>query len=91
MPRDLHMNAQVLAWSRAINRPRVAIALLVFALTLAIRIHGISQHFWLLTDQMRDWAIALRPFSELPLVGPPTPTSMTLTRTGGPARSTGMT
>jgi len=66
------MSAHVLVWFRAINRPRVAIALLVFALTLAIRINGISQHFWLLTDQMRDWAIALRPFSELPLVGPPT-------------------
>jgi hypothetical protein len=66
------MNAQVLAWSRAINRPRLAIALLVFALALTIRIHGISQHFWLLADQIRDWAIALRPFSELPLVGPPT-------------------
>ncbi|HVQ12158.1 MAG TPA: hypothetical protein VMS40_01145, partial [Vicinamibacterales bacterium] len=66
------MNAQVLAWSRAINRPRLAIALLVFALALAIRINGISQHFWLLGDQIRDWAIALRPFSQLPLVGPPT-------------------
>ena len=63
---------RVLAWSRAINRPRLAIALLVFALALTIRIHGISQHFWLLADQIRDWAIALRPFSELPLVGPPT-------------------
>ncbi len=31
-----------------------------------------SQHFWLLGDQIRDWAIALRPFSDLPLVGPPT-------------------
>jgi hypothetical protein len=66
------MNAQVLARSRAINRLRPAIALLVFALALAIRINGISQHFWLLGDQIRDWAIALRPFSQLPLVGPPT-------------------
>jgi hypothetical protein len=66
------MNARVLAWSRAINRPRLVIGLLVFALTLAIRIQGISQHFWLLGDQIRDWAVALRPFSELPLVGPPT-------------------
>lgn len=66
------MNAQALGWSRAINRPRLAIALLVFGLTLAIRIHGISQHFWLLADQIRDWGIALRPFTDLPLVGPPT-------------------
>jgi hypothetical protein len=48
------------------------IALLVFVLTLVARIHGISEHFWLLGDQIRDWAIALRPFSELPLIGPPT-------------------
>jgi len=66
------MNAQVLTRSRAINRLRLAIALLAFALALAIRINGISQHFWLLGDQIRDWAIALRPFSQLPLVGPPT-------------------
>lgn len=66
------MSAQELAGSRAINRSSLAIALPVFALALAIRIHGISQHFWMLGDQIRDWAIALRPFSELPLVGPPT-------------------
>ena len=72
MPRDRYMNDQVLPASRAIGWPRLAIALLVFAATLAMRIDGISQHFWLLGDQIRDWAIALRPFSDLPLVGPPT-------------------
>jgi hypothetical protein len=66
------MSAQELTGSRAINRSSLGIALPVFALALAIRIHGISQHFWMLGDQIRDWAIALRPFSELPLVGPPT-------------------
>jgi hypothetical protein len=66
------MNVQALAWFRAINRPRLALALLVFVVTLAARIHDVSQHFWLLGDQIRDWAIALRPFSELPLVGPAT-------------------
>jgi len=66
------MSAQELAGSRAINRFRFAVAFFAFALALAMRIHGISQHFWLLGDQIRDWAIALRPFSELPLVGPPT-------------------
>jgi hypothetical protein len=44
----------------------------VFAFTFACRIRGISREFWLLGDQIRDWGIALRPFSELPLVGPPT-------------------
>lgn len=53
------------------NAP-LPIALLVFVVTLVMRIYGVSQHFWLLGDQIRDWAIALRPFSELPLVGPPT-------------------
>jgi hypothetical protein len=48
------------------------IAGLTFASTLAIRVNGISTHFWLLRDQIRDWSIALRPFSELPLVGPAT-------------------
>src|SRR5262245_24763731 len=72
MPRHRPMNAQELTGSRAINRPRLSIALLVFSLTLAMRIEGISQRFWMLGDQIRDWAIALRPFWELPLVGPPT-------------------
>jgi hypothetical protein len=53
-------------------KAQLPVALLVFVLTLAARIHGVSQHFWLLGDQIRDWSIALHPFSELPLVGPPT-------------------
>jgi hypothetical protein len=47
-----------------------ALALALFA--FAIRVRGIDQHFWLLGDQIRDWGIALRPISELPLVGPAT-------------------
>lgn len=54
----------------------VAIRLIIpgvtFALTLALRIHGIDRHFWMLRDQIRDWTIALGPFSALPLVGPAT-------------------
>ena len=50
----------------------MAIALLMFVLTLVARINGVTEHFWLLGDQIRDWSIALRPFSQLPLVGPPT-------------------
>jgi len=45
---------------------------LVFAATLYLRVRGISTHFWMLWDQIRDWGIALGPFSDLPLVGPPT-------------------
>src|SRR5439155_9140973 len=51
---------------------QLAIAAVTFAFTLIIRVHGINTHFWLLDDQIRDWSIALRPLSELPLVGPPT-------------------
>ena len=51
---------------------RFSILGLTFASTLALRIHGIERHFWLLEDQIRDWSIALGPFSSLPLVGPPT-------------------
>ena len=44
----------------------------VFAFTVYIRVRGISTHLWLLGDQIRDWSIALRPFGDLPLVGPAT-------------------
>ena len=52
--------------------PRLLVAGALFAFALAIRIRGIDAHFWLLGDQIRDWGIALRPFHELPLVGPAT-------------------
>src|SRR5262245_22513486 len=66
------MNISARARSRVVELARVALPMLVFALTLAVRIRGVSTHFWLLGDQIRDWAIALRPFTDLPLVGPPT-------------------
>jgi len=50
----------------------VAIVALVVLVTIALRIRDVSHHFWLMGDQVRDWAIALRPFTSLPLVGPPT-------------------
>ena len=48
------------------------LAIFVFVLTFALRIRGVSSHFLLLGDQIRDWSIALKPFAELPLIGPPT-------------------
>jgi hypothetical protein len=51
---------------------RGLVLLLTFVLTLIIRVWHIDRHFWLLGDQIRDWSIALGPFGELPLVGPPT-------------------
>jgi hypothetical protein len=58
-----------------VDRPvaiRLTVPVLTFALTLALRIHGIDRHFWMLRDQIRDWTIALGPFGALPLVGPAT-------------------
>ena len=54
------------------NRRVLAVAVLIFVCTLALRVWGISTHFWLLRDQIRDWSIALGPFTDLPLVGPAT-------------------
>ena len=51
---------------------RAPVYVLTFALTLFIRVRGVSTHFWMLWDQIRDWGIALGPFTDLPLVGPPT-------------------
>jgi hypothetical protein len=51
---------------------RSILVLLVFASTLTLRVRGIDTNFWLLRDQIRDWEIALRPFQDLPLVGPAT-------------------
>jgi hypothetical protein len=49
-----------------------ALLVLTFAFTLFIRVRGVTTNFWMLWDQIRDWEIALRPFGDLPLVGPPT-------------------
>ncbi len=55
------------------SRPAaIGVTSLAFVLAVVVRVWGIDTRFWLLEDQMRDWWIALRPFSELPLVGPPT-------------------
>jgi hypothetical protein len=43
----------------------------LFLYTFAIRTRGISDHFLMLGDQVRDWSVALRSFRDLPLVGPP--------------------
>jgi hypothetical protein len=51
---------------------RVAVAAAAFVGLAIVRTHGISENFWLLADQMRDWAIALRDWRDLPLSGTPT-------------------
>ena len=40
---------------------RAQLPLITFALTLVLRVHGISRHFAMLGDQIRDWGIALGP------------------------------
>lgn len=51
---------------------RLTLLGVIFAFTLIVRVRGISTHFWMLGDQIRDWTVALGPFTELPLVGPAT-------------------
>ena len=51
---------------------RIAVLSLTAGLTCAVRVSGVSAHFWLLGDQIRDWRIALGPIDSLPLVGPAT-------------------
>jgi len=51
---------------------RVALPAVTFALTFVVRAWGVNRHFWLLGDQIRDWSLALGPFTSLPLVGPAT-------------------
>ena len=51
---------------------RRTILVAIFLATLTLRTWGISTWFWMLGDQIRDWAIALGSFTQLPLVGPAT-------------------
>ena len=37
------------------------------ALTLIVRVWGVSRHFWMLGDQIRDWGIVLGGMTDLPL------------------------
>ena len=55
--------------TRLMTRAAPVVAIFV-NLTIA-RTWGISDSFWLLGDQIRDWRLALLPFSELPLTGAP--------------------
>jgi hypothetical protein len=55
--------------ARAIGRSAAAFAL--FAGLAFVRVRPISETFWLLGDQIRDWTIALGAFRDLPLTGTP--------------------
>lgn len=43
----------------------------LFAYLVFARTHNVTQQFWLLSDQVRDWRIAMGPFADLPWVGTP--------------------
>lgn len=62
------MAGQPCAWARAAG---VALPAAAFLYILLFRTWGITHHFWLFTDQIRDWRIALGSLTDLPLVGPP--------------------
>jgi hypothetical protein len=47
------------------------VALLLFVALTWARTAGISENFWLLGEQIRDWAIAIGPWHDLPLAGTP--------------------
>ena len=52
-------------------KARAAPVAAIFVYLTIARTWGISETFWLLGDQIRDWRFALLPFSELPLTGAP--------------------
>ena len=55
------------------RRPALlAIAAAIVVATMIVRVWGITTHFLLLGDQIRDWDIVLGRFRDLPLIGPPT-------------------
>ena len=51
---------------------RVALPVVAAVAIFVVRTWGITRHSWVLGDQIRDWEIALGPFTHLPLVGPAT-------------------
>lgn len=47
------------------------LGVLVVALPLAVRTHGITRDFWLMADQIRDWDLVQGSFASLPVTGTP--------------------
>ena len=52
----------------ASTRTVTTAALIALVAIFTLRAWGITTWFWMLDDQIRDWAIALHPLHELPLV-----------------------
>ena len=54
------------------SRVARALPVALFLFLIVIRVWGITDRFLMLGDQIRDWGIALGPFTSLPWVGPAT-------------------
>ena len=54
------------------SRVARALPVALFLFLIVIRVWGITDRFLMLGDQIRDWGIALGPFTSLPWVGPVT-------------------
>lgn len=68
MPSDSALNR----WGAALNPHTLAPAgtCLVSLYLLAFRVYDLSESYALLGEQVRDWGIAQRNFTDLPLIGP---------------------
>lgn len=56
---------------RAASSANALLAVLLFVALTWARTAGISENFWLLGEQIRDWSVALGPWHDLPLSGTP--------------------
>ncbi len=63
--------SRVRTWGPALAGPQLLPIVATALYTLFIRTRGITDHFLMLREQIRDWNIALGPISGLPLVGTP--------------------
>jgi len=65
---ELQENEASIAWKSAAT---ISICLGIFIYSVFFRTYSVGQTFHLFGDQIRDWRIAARAFSDLPLVGTP--------------------
>lgn len=65
-------DALVRRWGTALNPRALALTgtCLVSLYLLAFRVHDLSESYAMLGEQVRDWGIAQRNFTDLPLIGP---------------------
>src|SRR4051812_13814708 len=69
---ECNIRAAVSTIPATMSLRRLAVVTLAFTCALAIRVSGITRHFWLVGDQIRDWSVALGPLTQLPSAAPST-------------------